>query len=318
MIVLHGPPFKWRLPSSISSAAISIGVFDGVHRGHQSLLARLVAEAADAGLTPAVATFDPHPLAILAPHRAPKMLTSISHRIEILEELGVGVVGVMPFAQIREMEPDRFTAEVLLKRLKAELVLVGENFQFGKGGKGSPTTLRRAGSQHGFALRVIKLFRNGSSPVSGDLPVTSSRIRRCVAEGKTAEAALLLGRPFELRGEVMEGDRRGRQLGIPTANLEIPSRMSIPTNGIYAAWADVDQKTHPAALNIGVRPTFGEGRLITEAHLLDFSGNLYGKEMRLRFVGDRIRPEIAYASVDELMVQVRRDIRAVRRVLGVG
>ena len=318
MIVLHGPPRRWRLPSHISGTAVSIGVFDGVHRGHQGLLTALAAEAAGAGLTPAVATFDPHPLRMLAPRRAPKMLTSVAHRIELLGELGMGAVGVMPFGDIREMEADRFITEVLLGRLRSELVLVGDNFQFGKGGKGSPETLRRAGSEHGFGLRVMRLLGSDLSPESGEAPVTSSRIRQCVADGRTGEAAGLLGRPFEMRGKVMEGDRRGRKLGIPTANLEMPSHMAIPVNGIYAAWAEVDRKTHPAALNIGVRPTFGEGRLITEAHLLDFSGDLYGKEMRLRFVGDRIRPEIAYASVEELMAQVERDIREVRRLLSVG
>lgn len=316
MIILHGPPLTWRLPAHCSGLAVSIGVFDGVHRGHRSLLAGLVAEASGSGLTPAVATFDPHPLAVLAPDRAPRMLTSIAHRLEILEELGIGVAGVMPFGAIREMEADRFITEVLLERLDAELVLVGENFQFGRGGAGSPDTLRRAGARHGFAVSVIGLLQDGHSPGDRDTPVTSSRIRRCVAEGRTAEAARLLGRPFELRGEVIEGDRRGRLLGIPTANLEIPSHMSIPVNGIYAAWAEVDGSTHAAALNIGVRPTFGEGRLITEAHLLDFSGDLYGKEMRLGFVGDRIRPELSYPSVDELMAQVERDIAEVRRLLG--
>ena len=318
MIVLHGPPHSWRLPATIGGVAVSIGVFDGVHRGHRSLLAGLVAQAAEQDLTPAVATFDPHPLAVLRPRRAPRMLTSVTHRIEVLGELGIGMVGVMPFAEIREMEADRFIAEVLVGRLRAKLVLVGENFQFGKGGRGTPETLRRAGGEHGLAVRVQELLGSGAEAPSAEVPITSSRIRRRVTEGRTAEAARLLGRPFELRGEVVEGDRRGRRLGIPTANLQIPSHMCIPPNGIYAAWAEVDAGTYPAALNIGVRPTFGEGRLITEAHLLDYSGDLYGARMRLHFVGDRIRPEIAYSSVEELMAQVERDIEEVRRILGVG
>ena len=247
---------------------------------------------------------------------APKMLTSIAHRLEILEKLGIGVVGVMPFLDIKDMEATDFMTEVLLGRLEAGMVLVGENFQFGRGGKGSPETLNRAGSQHGFSVEVVGLLGDGVSPDPGDAPITSSRIRRCVAQGRTAEAAGLLGRPFELRGKVIEGDRRGRDLGIPTANMDIPSRMSIPANGIYAAWAEVGGDRHPAALNIGVRPTFGEGKLITEAHLLDFSGDLYGREMKLSFVGDRIRPEVEYSSVDELLAQVDRDVVEVRRLLG--
>ena len=318
MIVLHGSPLRWSLPSSVTGLALSIGVFDGVHRGHQILLTQLMLDAATSELTPAVATFDPHPLEVLAPHRAPRMLTSIDHRLQILEELGIGVVGVMPFPQIRGMEADRFTTEVLLERLNVRLVVVGENFQFGRGGTGSAETLRRAGSRQGFGVKVMGLLTKRSRHDRGQVPITSSRIRRCVAAGHTAEAARLLGRPFELRGEVIEGDRRGRELGIPTANLDISSRMSLPENGIYAAWAEVDGQVHPAALNVGIRPTFGEGRLIVEAHLLDFSGDLYGREMRLRFVGDRIRPEIAYSSVDDLLAQVDEDIVEVRRLLGAG
>ncbi|MCY4651344.1 MAG: bifunctional riboflavin kinase/FAD synthetase [bacterium] len=315
---MHGSPLGWCLPSSVSGLALSIGVFDGVHRGHQILLSQLMIDAAKSGLTPAVATFDPHPLEVLAPQRAPKMLTSIEHRLQILEELGMGVVGVMPFPKIRKMQAEQFTTEVLLGRLKAKLVVVGENFQFGRGGAGSPETLRRVGMQQGFGVKVVDLLTKRSVHDRGEIPITSSRIRRCVAEGYTAQAARLLGRPFELRGTVIEGDRRGRELGIPTANLDIPSRMSLPANGIYAAWAEVDAQAHRAALNVGVRPTFGEGRLIVEAHLLDFSGDLYGREMRLRFIGDRIRPEIAYGSVDELLAQVDKDIVEVRRLLGAG
>lgn len=318
MIVLKGPPLGWRLPSRISGVAVSVGVFDGVHRGHQSLLARLATRADRSGLTPAVATFDPHPLRVLTPHRAPRMLTSVSHRIEIMEEMGIAVVGVMPFEDIRNLEAERFVVEVLLERLKAELVLVGENFQFGKGGQGSADTLRQIGARHGFEVDVENLLGGGDSAShSGEVPIASSRIRHCLTEGKTGEAAVLLGRPFQLRGEVKKGEGRGRQLGIPTANLEIPDDMCIPGNGIYAAWAEVGEKTHRAALNIGVRPTFGEGRLITEAHLLGFSGDLYGQEMRLRFVGDRIRPEVAFGSVEELMTQVDQDLATVSQMLGV-
>ena len=301
----------------MTGLALSIGVFDGVHRGHQGLLSEMVNEAESSDLTPAVATFDPHPLQILSPDRAPKMLTSIPHRLELLQRLGMGVVGVMPFPEIREMDADQFAATVLVDRLRTKLVVVGENFQFGKGGRGTPDTLRRAGEEHGFAVKVMSLLRNGSPGAGSDQAITSSRVRRCVALGSTGAASALLGRPFELRGRVIEGDRRGRELGIPTANLVIPSHMSIPVNGIYAAWVDVDGQAYPAAINIGVRPTFGEGELLTEAHLLDFSGNLYGKEIKLRFVQDRIRPELAYASVDALMVQVTKDIEDVRRILGV-
>ncbi len=315
MIVLDGPPLGWRLPSSVSGTAVTIGVFDGVHRGHQSLLSELVREAAGSGLTSAVATFDPHPLEVLAPQKAPKMLTSIVHRLEILEGLGIGVVGVMPFVEIREMEANDFITEVLSERLRAKRVLVGQNFRFGRGGRGSPETLRQAGPQHGFLVGVMDLLGDSGSPDSPESQIASSLIRRCLTEGRTAEAAGLLGRPFEMRGEVTEGERRGAKLGIPTANLEISSRMSIPADGIYAAWAEIDGDRHPAALNIGIRPTFGGGKRLTEAHLLDFSGDLYGKRMKLCFVGDRIRTEVKFASGDELLSQVERDVEEVRRRL---
>lgn len=315
MIVLNGPPHSWRLPSSVSGTAVTVGVFDGVHRGHQRLLAEVVSKAAESGLTPAVATFDPHPLEVLAPEKAPKMLTSVAHRMEILEGMGIGVVGVMPFSDIREMEADDFVTEVLLGRLRAVLVVVGENFRFGKGGKGSVETLRRVGSQHGFGVEVVGLLAAEALSDSSGAPINSSRVRRCLAEGGTGEAAELLGRPFELRGTVIHGEQRGAELGIPTANLEISSGMSMPAMGIYAVWAEVEGERHPAAVNLGVRPTFGESRLVTEAHLLDFSGDLYGKELKLCFIGDRIRPEVKFGSVDELLAQVDRDVAEVRRRL---
>ena len=291
-------------------------MFDGVHRGHQLLLAEVVNKAAESGLTPAVATFDPHPLEVLAPEKAPRMLTSIGHRLEILEGMGIGVVGVMPFSEVREMEADGFITEVLLGRMKASLVVVGENFRFGKGGKGSVETLRRAGSRHGFGVEVVGLLAADALSDASGAPINSSRIRRCLAEGRTGEAAELLGRPFELRGTVIHGEQRGARLGIPTANLEIPSGMSMPAMGIYAVWAEVVGERHPAAVNLGVRPTFGESRLMTEAHLLDFSGDLYGRELKLCFIGDRIRPEVKFGSVDELLAQVDRDVAEVRRRLG--
>ena len=271
--------------------------------------------AAGSGLIPAVATFDPHPLEVLAPDKAPRMLTSVAHRLEILEGMGIGVVGVMPFSEVRETEAGDFITEVLLGRLRAGLVVVGENFRFGRGGRGTAETLRRAGSRHGFGVEVVGLLAADALSDSSGAAINSSRIRRCLAEGRTGEAAELLGRPFELRGKVIRGEQRGAKLGIPTANLEVPSRMSMPAMGIYAVWAEVEGKRYPAAVNLGVRPTFGENRLMTEAHLLGFSGDIYGKRLKLCFIGDRIRPEIKFGSVDELLAQVDSDIVEVRRRL---
>jgi riboflavin kinase/FMN adenylyltransferase len=309
--VLTGDPRKWTLARRVSTAA-AIGVFDGVHRGHRTVLERLVRMAEKRGLAPAVLTFDPHPLEIIDPARAPKLLMSIAQRIETLGQAGIEIVGVLPFEQVREMDPEVFAREVLGERFQVGVVAVGTDFRFGRDRAGDVDTMRAIGAEMGYEVVAVDLLDDQT-----DAPISSTRIRSLLATGDIGGAEALLGHHFELCGIVVEGDRRGRTIGFPTANLAIEDRMVVPGNGVYAAWASVHDHVHPAVVNIGVRPTFDGTRLSVEAHLLDFDGDLYGKGLALRFVA-RLRSEEKFGSVDELVAQIKRDIVAGREALGDG
>ncbi len=302
MTVLRGDPTRWRLDDA--SSAVTIGVYDGVHRGHQAVLRDLESRADEVGARRRVVlTFDPHPLAVVAPERAPKLLTTLDRRIEILESLGVDVVGVLPFRQIRQMHPDEFIQRVLVDALHARLVVVGTNFRFGLDREGDVATLRRVGATLGFDVDAVELLRGDGATLS------SSAIRAMLARGDVRHAAEALGRPHEVAGRVVAGDRRGRQIGFPTANLAVPTELMIPADGVYAVWAEVSGGRHRAVVNIGTRPTFDGGDRVVEAHLLDFDQDLYGLDMRLEFV-DRLRDERRFAGIDELVGQIRHDIQA--------
>ncbi len=304
-LVLEGDPLGWSTPGP---SAISIGVFDGVHRGHRTVIERLLRRAERDNLVPTVLTFHPHPLAVVAPERAPRLLTTVEQRIELLGGLGVEVVGVLPFDRIRNTEPEIFARGVLAERLEARLVAVGTDFRFGHDRAGDVDTLRRVGEECGYEVATVELLNED------DQPISSTRIRRLVAEGRVGEAADILGRPHEVRGRVVAGDGRGRTIGVPTANLEVDPDVALPGDGVYAAWAVVAGSVHPAVVNIGTRPTFdGEAR-IAEAHLLDFDGDLYGHPLALRFVS-RLRGERRFDSVDELVAQIRADVNTAREVL---
>ncbi len=303
--VLEGDPLTWSAPGP---TAISIGVFDGVHRGHRSVIERLLRRSRRDDLVPTVLTFDPHPLAVVAPERAPRLLTTVDQRIELLEGLGVEVVGVLPFERIRDMEPETFAQGVLAERLDARLVAVGTDFRFGHDRAGDLDTLRKVGERCGYEVVAVELLNEN------DHPISSTRIRRLITDGKVGEAADILERPYEIRGRVVPGDGRGREIGIATANLEPDPMVAIPRDGVYAAWAAVEGAVHPAVVNIGVRPTFDGGRRVVEAHLIGFDGDLYGKTVGLRFVS-RLRGERRFASIDELVAQIRADTETAREVL---
>jgi|FLYL01.1.fsa_nt_gi riboflavin kinase/FMN adenylyltransferase len=307
MKVLTGDPLSWVFDQP---TAVTIGVFDGVHLGHQRVMATLVDLAAREDLVPAALTFDPHPLEFLAPERAPKLLTDVEQRIELLEGCGIRMVGVMAFPHIRDLPAPVFAREVLSERILARHVVVGRDFRFGRDRTGDTALLGRLGEELGFRVETVDMV----TVAHGEI-VSATRIRAYVAAGDVEAAARLLGRPFELRGRVIRGDARGRTLGFPTANLHVPARMAIPADGVYAVWAVVGDQTHPAMANIGVRPTFGVSARTVEAHLLDFDGDLYGKVLRLRFVA-RLRDEKAFASVEELIDQLEADRRRTVRVLG--
>ena len=307
MRVLRGDPSGWD-PGS-SGHALAVGVFDGVHLGHRHVLAILRDQAAERGLEPGVLTFDPHPLTVVAPDRAPAMLTSLDHRIELLGNQGVEVIAVLDFdAAVREWSPATFVTETLAGALAVELVVVGEDFRFGKDRTGHVGLLREMGNGFGFRTEIVPL-------VGEDRPLSSTQIREMIAEGDVAGAAVALARPHELWGEVVQGSGRGRTIGVPTANLALSPGVAVPKRGVYAVTAGRSAgESIPGVANVGVRPTFDGRDETVEAHLLGFKGDLYGETLRVRFV-DRIRDERKFENVDQLVEQIRRDIEAARQIL---
>ena len=271
---------------------VAIGTFDGVHVGHQAVI-----DDADT-----VLTFDPHPLEILHPPAAPKLIMSGEVKRDVIDGLGVDEMVVIPFdEEFSTIPAEGFIEQVLLERLGAERVSVGENFRFGAKAKGDPEMLE---GRSEFETRVVPLIE-----VDGET-VSSSRIRALVAAGEVDEALRCLGAPFMLEGEVVEGDKRGRELGFPTANLVPDDRLVIPGHGVYAAYAN----GHPAAVNVGVRPTFESGRgVLIEAYLIDVDEDLYGQNLRVAFVS-RLRGERRFPSVEELIAQMRLDVEEARAV----
>jgi riboflavin kinase / FMN adenylyltransferase len=275
-----------------AARGVAIGTFDGVHLGHREVIR---------GSSTAL-TFEPHPLAILHPEATPKLLTPFAIKRDLIAGLGVEELVVIPFDRdFASLSAEQFVADVLVGRLGAERVSVGENFRFGKGAKGTPDFLR---SHQEFETRVVPLVE-----VAGET-VSSSHIRGLVAAGDVQRAAEFLGGPFLFEGEVVVGDRRGRELGVPTANLVPDDALVCPGHGVYAAWAH----GYPAAVNVGVRPTFETGRgLLVEAHLIGFEGDLYGDVLRIAFV-ERMRGEKRFESADELVEQMHRDIVLAREI----
>jgi riboflavin kinase/FMN adenylyltransferase len=295
---------RWPRPS------VAVGNFDGVHRGHQALVARAVTAAAASGGTAVVLTFDPHPARVLTPEAAPTALMTLDQKAATLVRLGVHSMAVLPFdAEMAAASPADFAARVLRRALGADAVVVGANFRFGRGRAGDVATLRRQGESLGF--RVVEV----PPVVVGGERVSSSRIREALARGDARAAAALLGRPYCIEGRVGPGQGRGRTIGVPTANLQ-PANETVPALGVYAAWcwtAGAPAGT-AAVVNIGRRPTFGGGEVSVEAHLLGFTGDLYGQAMSLGFVS-RLREERTFPGPDALVAQIREDIRAARDVL---
>jgi riboflavin kinase/FMN adenylyltransferase len=305
MIVLTGPPLEWEVGVD---TAVTIGVFDGVHVGHRQVIADLITQAASSGLTPAVVTFDPHPLSILAPERAPKMLTSVDQRIDQFRQLGIEIAGVLDFPDIRQLLASQFCEEVLFHALRAKRVVVGADFRFGRDRGGDAALLAAQGERLGFEVSVVDLFGYR------DVVVSSTRIRQLLSDGRVEEAAALLGRPYELAGHVVEGERRGGSIGFPTANIGITPDRQLPGRGVYAGRASVGGVVHLAAINVGTRPTFdGRGTTI-EAYLLDYSGDLYGQFLAIEFLA-RLRDEVRFDGVEALTRQIRLDVERVREVL---
>ena len=294
--------------------AVTIGAYDGVHLGHRALLDDLCGRAAGAGLSTVVVTFDRHPAYVVRPSSAPKQLTSLEQKLELLAECGIDRTLVVPFDAGRaEESAEDFVKEVLVDESSARLVVVGEDFHFGHGRRGNVALLRRLGARYGFEVVGVGLTGDGSEPVS------STRIRALIAEGDVEGAAELLGRPHEVRGPVVRGDGRGGpELGFPTANLAVPDDIALPADAVYAGhYRRPDGSVHRAAISVGRRPTFyepGTAPVLVEAYLLHFEGDLYGEPARVSFA-HRLRAEQRFESIEALVAQMRADVEATERVL---
>jgi riboflavin kinase/FMN adenylyltransferase len=293
-------------PAEAPASAVALGVFDGVHLAHRAILDTAVSRARELGVEPLVCTFDPHPMQVLDPERAPAPISTLDERLRLIAEHGVGTTVVLSFTrELAGVEPEAFVKEVLVDRLKAREIIVGFNHRFGRGARGDARLLEALGSRLGFGARVVP-------PLAVDgVPVSSSEIRAALRRGDVEAAATLLGRPYAIGGEVVRGAGRGRSLGFPTANVKADREVLVPP-GVYACRVEVNGVPYPAVANIGVRPTFGETALALEAYLLDFNAEIYGRSVRLSFVR-RLRDERKFSTVEALTEQIAQDVAAARR-----
>lgn len=297
-----------RYPADAPESVVALGAFDGVHLGHQEVIRTAVTRARALGVRAVAVTFDPHPLAVLVPAEAPPQILSLDERLELIGELGPDLALVIAFTfEFSKVEPEEFVAGILKARLRAREVVVGFNHTFGRGARGNARLLEELAAPLGLRVHVIP------PRVVEGVVVSSSSIREALRGGDVRAAAALLGRPYTVRGRVEEGAGRGRALGFPTANLK-PDHPLLLATGVYAGRARWEDGAADAVINVGVRPTFGEGELWVEAHLLDFSGALYGRTLALAFLA-RIRDEQRFPSAEALRARIREDVAEACRVL---
>jgi riboflavin kinase/FMN adenylyltransferase len=308
----------WRdgtdpVPADLGRSVVTIGIFDGVHRGHQRIVHRALARAAELRLPAVGVTFDPLPEFVLRPEEKPALLTTLDRRLELLGELGLDGVYVIDFtAKFSQQSPAEFVQSALVGKLRAVDVVVGANFRFGRRAVADVSTLRELGATAGFMVDAIELA--GAHTVAGGAPgpvFSSSWIRERIAAGDVEAAASALGRPHRLEGVVVHGDHRGRDLGFPTANFELPEHLAVPADGVYAGWLDA----MPAAVSVGTNPTFaGTGRRV-EAYAIDEVGlDLYGRAMAIDLVR-RLRPMVTFEGIEALVAQMAVDVEESRRFL---
>ena len=295
-------------PPDVGPSVVALGAFDGIHLGHRAILATAVSRAQTRGLRAVVCTFDRHPMEVLQPERAPVPITTLQERLDLIAQDKVDLTVVLPFTRaLASVEPEAFLKDVLVDRLGAREVVVGFNHTFGKGARGTAALLGEFGERIGLVTHVVPpLLVDG-------IMVSSSEIRSALMEGEVVRAARYLGRPYSIAGVVTRGAARGRTLGFPTANLE-PDRPLLTPIGVYACRADLGGRLERSVVNVGVRPTFGTNALAIEAHLLDFSGDLYDTKLALHFIG-RLRGEQKFQEINELKAQIARDVEAARRLL---
>lgn len=291
-------------------AALTIGVFDGVHRGHQALISETIQHARTIGGESIVLTFYPHPRSVLRPGTPSHDLTSLPERTALIAALGVDVVATLHFtAELGRLSAEGFI-DMLVQHVALRQLCVGPDFALGQGRSGTVAVLKRLGASRGFTVHTIAPVRVGGERVS------SSRVRALVAAGNIEEAAQLLGRPMAIEGTIVTGVQRGRTLGFATANVAPSAPYLLPANGIYAVYAELNGERLPAVANIGVRPTFGHNSRLVEVHILDFDRTIYGQRLRVYLI-KRLRDELRFASVDALVEQMHRDVAAARSVLSV-
>jgi riboflavin kinase / FMN adenylyltransferase len=311
--------YRWygldEVPAGWGESVVTIGVFDGVHRGHQRIVERAAQDGKRRGLPVVVITFDPHPDEVTRPGSHPPFLCSARRRADLLSRLGADAVCVVPFTlEFSRLAPDDFVRTVLVERMHAAVVVVGEDFRFGHKAAGDVQLLAKLGEKYEFTTEGMPLL------VADGATISSTSIRQMLAEGDVAAAAKALGRPHRVEGVVVRGHQRGRALGFPTANLEMPPHTAIPADGIYAGWlASLDDESRdvqrwPAAISIGTNPTFGEGEQTVEAYALDRTDlDLYGVHAAIDF-GVRLRGTLRFDSVDALVEQMHRDVDQAREL----
>lgn len=306
---------RWRgveqVPSDWGRCVATIGVFDGVHRGHQRIIGRAVELAAERGLPSAVVTFDPHPSEIIRPGSHPALLTGTRYKADLLEALGVDVMCVLPFTtELQRLTPEAFVHEILVQRLHVSDVVIGENFRYGSKGAGDVGSLEAAGKRLGFAVEGVAL--EGSA----DATYSSTYVRALIDAGDVRAAAGVLGREHRVEGLVVRGDQRGREIGYPTANLSLLPWSAVPADGIYAGHLVRGDSLLPAAISIGTNPTFQGRERRVEAFILDFDEDVYGERLSATFT-ERLRPMVRFATVEGLVAQMDQDVQRTREILSV-
>jgi riboflavin kinase / FMN adenylyltransferase len=316
---------RWRgleaTPADLGRTVVTIGMYDGVHLGHQKLIGAAVARARAMRRPCLLLTFDPHPAEVVRPGSHPAILTSLDRKAELVAGLGVDAMCVLPFtAEFMRLPPETFTHTVLVEHLHAAQVVVGENFTYGHRAAGTVGTLTAEGRRFGFAVEGVPLAEDTSD--SGDVTISSTYIRACVAAGDMVAAARALGRPHRVDGVVVRGDRRGRDLGYPTANVESPQYTAIPADGVYAGHlvtrdprSGASRERLPAAISVGTNPTFQGSRRTVEAFVLDYEGDLYGEHVGVEFAS-RLRPMAAFADLEGLVAAMAKDVSDTRQILG--
>lgn len=305
---LSQPPFPGH------RTVVTIGAYDGVHLGHQAVIGEVARRAAEQGARSAVVTFDRHPASVVRPESAPRLLTDVDQKLELLAATGVDATVMIAFDEQQAAEDAaEFVRRVLVQALHTSLVVVGADFHFGRLRQGNVALLSDLGAHHDFAVDPVALVPRADG--IGE-PVSSTAIRRALAGGDVEVAAALLGRPFEVRGRVVQGDQRGRLLGFPTANVEVPNAICLPADGVYAGrYVRTDGSSHACAINLGRRPTFYEhaDHSLLEAHLLDFDGDLYGEAAKVQFT-HFLRSERKFDGIEALKTQLDVDIAQTRAV----